>query len=185
MKLNIKKILRERLEGLDEAAKNISHLPETAGLFIPTDNYLVLYDPKFNQIYGIISLWKSTKSDMKYFSVGAVAAESGFGPLMYELGMTHVSPNGITPDRDSSVTPSAEKVYIQMFNRPDIKKLPIKAGDADYASQYHEEYLQHAYFFNDKTTYSKLKAIGDGFSAKINMEKLLNKAENYFDKKIS
>jgi hypothetical protein len=183
--LNIKKILRERLEEISEAAKNISHLPETAGLFIPTENYLVLYDAKFNEIYGIISLWKSTKSDMKYYSVGAVAAESGFGPLMYELGMSHVFPNGITPDRDSSLTPSAEKIYIQMANRGDIKKEPIKAGDADYASQYHEDYLQQAYFFNDKTTYNKLKAIGDTFAPKINMEKLLNKAENYFDKKLS
>ena len=90
MKKLIKKLLRESL--LDEAALTPSHLPEGTGLFAKEQNSseLVLFNPKTKEAYGIINfVYISGNSDFHY--VIAVAAEQGFGPLMYELAMMYVA----------------------------------------------------------------------------------------------
>jgi hypothetical protein len=66
--------------------------------------------------------------------VKVVAAESGYGPIMYDLAMS-IAPNGLFADR-REVRPAARKVWDYYFeNRPDIEKKMLD----DYKAMYTPE----------------------------------------------
>lgn len=72
-------------------------------------------------IKGEINVLKIGFVSDDIWSVSSVAAEKGFGPLMYELAMSAVSPAWVSPDNPSSVSPSAHVVWSRFFNRQDVE----------------------------------------------------------------
>ena len=134
MRKLIKKLLRESL--LDEGAFNSSHLPEGTGLFAKEQNSseLVLFNPDTKKAYGVINfVYISGNSDFYY--VISVAAEKGFGPLMYELAMMYVGSkynNYLTPARDGNIRDSAWNVWKKMYKREDIIKKTLNVTDEKF-----------------------------------------------------
>lgn len=180
--MDIKQILLEKLHALTEAAKTISDLPESAGLYFPEKNLLVLYDKQSNHIIGMINFFKSKK----YYYVGGVASESGFGPLMYELAMAYISPNALMSDRDSHTSESAENIWKVMMGRNDVKKIPIPKGDEEYAK--HNEgkpHLQTAFVYDNKNVLNELitRAKANPLNGR-ELKLLKAEAEDYFFDKL-
>jgi hypothetical protein len=180
--MDIKQILLERLRGLTEAAKTVSDLPESAGLYLPESNFLILYDKQSNHLYGMINIFKSKK----YYYVGAVAAEQGYGPLMYELAMAYISPNALMADRDSHTSASAENIWKYMMGRNDVEKIPIPKGDEEYAKQYEGiPHLQTAFIYKNKGEFNALR--GKAKENPLNRKEmgiLKDRADDYFYEKL-
>ena len=139
MKNLIKKLLRESL--LSEAALTASDLPKGTGLFyklITTkkedSNELVLFNPESKEAYGIINFVDNKNiSDFQY--VISVAAEKGFGPLMYELAMMYVKgehKNMLTPTRSGDVRSEAFNVWKKMYKRGDVAKETLQPTDKGF-----------------------------------------------------
>ena len=122
LRKKIRSLIRETL--LFEAKKDISEIQDGFALMITKRTPIIdmiLFDLKENKIVGTISAIKYPK--MKNFAISTVAAEKGFGSLMYEIMMTYVSPLGIMPARDGDIREGAYNVYKRFFDlRPDIKK---------------------------------------------------------------
>tara|TARA_R110000803_G_scaffold74903_3_gene139047 strand:- start:35370 stop:36032 length:663 start_codon:yes stop_codon:yes gene_type:complete len=134
MRKLIKKLLRESL--LDEGAFNSSHLPEGTGLFAKEQNSseLVLFNPSTKQAYAIINfVYNPSQSDFHY--VVAVAADKGYGPLIYELAMMYVESehtNLLTPTRSGDVRSEAFNVWKKMYNREDVIKKTLQPTDKNF-----------------------------------------------------
>jgi hypothetical protein len=131
MKHLIKKLLRESL--IDEAAKRMSTLPDTTGLFITQTNSgaeMTLYDPKSDEVFATIT-FSSHITLGPYFNVGGVAALRGYGPFIYELAMMYADSHNsmLMPSRDGDVRGDAWNVWENFFKRSDITKNTMKLED--------------------------------------------------------
>lgn len=74
-------------------------------------------------IVGFIMTRKTPGRQWDAAEVRAVAAEKGWGPLMYDIAMANEG--GLLPDR-GSVTPSAKNVWKHYYNnRPDVRAMPL------------------------------------------------------------
>lgn len=76
-----------------------------------------------DSIKGVMYL--SANDDDKTFSVANSAAISGFGPLLYELAMSEISPKHLTSD--TSVSPAAMAVWTKFYERQDVNKVPVES----------------------------------------------------------
>jgi hypothetical protein len=169
MKSLIKKLLRENL--MNEIAINGNDLPSNVGL-VNDISTLILFDFNTNKIIGIINAYDLT-SDLYY--IGSVAAEKGYGPLMYELAMTFVPSHNIISDRES-VTDSALNIYKGMVKRGLLVKT-LKPDDEFY--HYFDDMtpednliLNSIFHYEDKSTFDKLMANGNRY-----LDKMKNKDE--------
>lgn len=186
MKNYIKNLLREGLleaafGGNDESLNN-------SGLFITTD-YLVLYDFVEDKIMGVSGVYDLGP----IFHLAIVASEDGYGPLMYELSMTHAYPKGVTTDRDSSTSKSAFNVFEKMYNREDVKKESLPTNDEnyiDYKDEYINQILNSVYYFEDRQTYDTLVEKAKSYLSNISepqsiMKKLNDNAFTFFANKLN
>jgi GNAT superfamily N-acetyltransferase len=102
-----------------------------------------------------------------FYYIGAVAAQKGYGPLMYELGMTKASPKGLSADRDSSTTTAAINVFKGMEKRGVNKR--VIPSDSDEFIKYFDKspedniILNTIYFYEDKPTYNKLSQVANNY----------------------
>jgi hypothetical protein len=194
----MKNLIKEMVHNaLLEVAKSPSDLSETTGLFNAGD-YLVLYDYKTDRIYAVIGINKSSAKaspvnnpdkieDVDFYYFGAVAAEKGYGPLIYEMAMSEVYPLGLVTDRDSGTSDKAYNVLKRMYERG-LAKYQIIPGDDSYmTSDRGEEYdtiINAIYYYGNKNDYNKLIAIGNEFlSQKENPKsflKSLNERASHF-----
>jgi len=188
----IRSLIKETL--LSEAKKEISEIQDGFALIITKRAPIIdmiLFDLKEDRIVGEISAYKY--SQMKNFAVSTVAAERGFGSLMYEIMMTYVSPLGIMPARDGDIREGAYAVYKRFFDiRPDIKKYSLKDNDIDFSdeisdmfSEEDEEFyiLQTVYYYSFGK--DKLKKVIMN-AKKIDPDKekeILDQASDYFTSK--
>jgi hypothetical protein len=120
-------------ELIDEAALRLSSLPDTTGLFVRAINQgydIVLYDPKAKNAYATITISQRDYLGPNYF-VSGVAAERGFGPIIYEAAMMLMNKEdkGLMPSRDGQVTGEAFGVWKNFYKRTDVKKKEIKPKD--------------------------------------------------------
>jgi len=86
----IREIIKENI--LSESKKDISEIQDGFALIITRKSPIIdmiLYDLNEDKIVGEISAYKYPK--MKNFSVSIVAAERGFGSLMYEKVWKYVN----------------------------------------------------------------------------------------------
>jgi hypothetical protein len=157
LRKKIRDLIKENI--LFESKKDISEIQDGYALIItknPPIIDMILYDLNEDKIVGEISAYKYPK--MKNFSVSTVAAERGFGSLMYEIMMTYASPLGIMPSIDGDIREGAYKVYKRFFEeRKDIKKINLDPKDVDFSkevenmfSEDDEEFyiLQTIYFYS-------------------------------------
>lgn len=77
-------------------------------------------------IVGMINLVPSEESN-KIYEVKAIAAESGYGPVMYDIAMSYIKPNYLMADR-SHVSDAARKVWAYTFNNRLSEYDTIKIG---------------------------------------------------------
>ena len=123
----IKKLLREGLIG--EERKNINDLKDLI-LFYEKGSRLMIYNPKTQKPMGYIAFGFSKKDNVH--PIYGVYSVQGYGPLLYELAMTYVYPNGITLDDVSPTSDAAINVWKKFYDRNDIKKEPINRTEKTY-----------------------------------------------------
>lgn len=130
----VRSVLKESV--FEEAAMRVESLPDTTALFIERINQgytLVLYDPKSKSTYAVITfIWRQqTGPD---FYVSGVAAEKGFGPLIYELAMMLAEQDGrgLMPSRDGDVRGDAWNVWTKFYDRSDVDKKELDLLDDNF-----------------------------------------------------
>jgi hypothetical protein len=145
---NLKQLLIYLNENVDEKAISIKQAAsEKLALLLHTDSKshrIILYNPQsiinqlqkkpFNkksfdnfqpQIIGTVEYIKNTNCGNNTYEIAAIAAENGFGPLLYDLTLSIIYPNYLTSDR-STVTKNARSVWNYFFiNRSDVIKIPL------------------------------------------------------------
>ena len=86
-------------------------------------------DPTIDKVYGMIDANQINDN----YHVGGVAAETGFGPFMYELMMMLLSikGKGLMPNREGDIKAKAFEVWARFFYRNDIKKDIIEPFNQD------------------------------------------------------
>lgn len=96
-------------------------------------NELILWDTTSKEVLGVINTFNN--------EVTGVAAKKGYGPLLYELGMANVYPNGLQSDRNGNTTPAAENIWKKFISLspPNIKIKKLDKNDKLYKSHYGEE----------------------------------------------
>ena len=89
-----------------------------------------LYDFKNKEPLGLINTYGN--------EVTGVVAKKGYGPLMYELGMANVYPNGLQSDRNGNTEPEAEAVLNKFIkgDSPNIKAVKLTPKDKEYKTEY-------------------------------------------------
>lgn len=138
-------INRERVEVgdsdmLDEAMVAHDAVGDNLALFVKGNDSVLdmtLYDPKEDKVYGHIGINKLSSGN---WAVGGVAAERGYGPLMYELAMSQVYPGALMPTRDGDVRGAAEDIWNRFMSRGDVKKEIIRKKDSDFPEEYYEDF---------------------------------------------
>lgn len=93
-----------------------SNLDKYGGTFL-------LYDYKLKKPIGYISFGYVPNGDV--FMVAGIYSEQGYGPLLYEMAMTYVYPNGLTLSQDGGTSGSAQYVWTKFEERGDVKKEAI------------------------------------------------------------
>ena len=132
----IRKTLSEGLM-LDEARVEHSDIDSDLALLIKNSTWgldFTLYTPE--KIYGHLG---SNKLKSGNYDVGGVAAEYGYGPLMYELAMSYVYPSALMPNRDGDVRSGSVNVWNRFSSRSDVRKEDIEFDGPDFPEQYYED----------------------------------------------
>lgn len=112
-------LLKEKAKSLNDVRKNNIALwikdkgyEKVYSLYIPNKAMEMMKDfTKYNAIdalIGTISIGKSKRCGG--WVVIHVAAQQGYGPLLYDIAMSDISPEGLASDR-KSVTPAAQEVW--------------------------------------------------------------------------
>jgi hypothetical protein len=185
----------------------IKDLPSTAGLFI-LGNAITLYDPKSDKVFGHIRIspTKNKATDFNFMNV--VAAQKGFGPMMYEFGMMLSSPKGLMGARDGDIRGDAMNVWKQFYtNRPDVEKKTMEvcsrwfeftliAIDDIYECEERQEYWEElspqekemllmfnsAYYLKPDKTYTTLISRADKWIEKgIDQQDVYRKGDDFWD----
>jgi len=149
MKKIINEILVEALKSrlLDEGKLGINDLPKTTGLYIsknPSSTNAIdinLYDPKQDKCYGGMQI--NINDSSKYFYVVSVAAEKGYGPLVYEVAMMFLNSKGqmLMSARDGDTKEAAWSVWKKFYDRSDVSKNTLDKDDPQFS---------YYIFFDDK-----------------------------------
>jgi len=133
--MDLRKIIREQLEKVvfNEDARRLESLNEHVAAFINPINQgydIYLYDPNASHIYGVITFTHRGGD----YQVAGVAAQSGFGPFMYELAMMHIAPEkkGLMPARDGDVRGDAWNVWEKFYERSDVQKKTLDLYDDSF-----------------------------------------------------
>ena len=148
------------------------------------DNQINLYNLKTNEALGNINTYGN--------EVTGVAAKKGYGPLMYELGMAHIYPNGLQSDRRGNTEPAAEAVWKKYIAgaSPNIKVEKLTPKDKDYRTTYAGDEYDSSYipdFYNYKfynpntTTLKQLIQKGNTLSDELRKKIILDNDKLYND----
>jgi len=114
--------LSEIFDELFEARVTINDTKNLAVIFLRDDNIFLLIDTEYADPKGYIGFGQ-TLGDV--YGIYGAYAEKGYGPLLYELVMTHVYPKGVTMSDDSSTSEEAMNVWEKFASRNDVEKKPI------------------------------------------------------------
>jgi hypothetical protein len=162
----------------------------------PTDSMVVvlsdkgyglnLYDTSTQQLLGYINVYNN--------NVTGVAAQKGYGPLMYELGMAHIYPNGLQSDRNGNTEPEAEAVLNKFIagNSPNIKAVKLTPNDKDYKTEYPNgnklwdvnNFFNYKFFNPNKSTLEKLILNGDKLSPE-EQENIKKLGNEFYNKRVN
>lgn len=146
---NLSTLLEYLDENMDEAAKSVREaISEKLAAYV-SKNFIILYNPKTalnnindnihldyslediisfeNAMIGYINIEQNNSCGTNTYEVKNSVALSSYGPLLYDLMLSHIYPNYLTPDRNS-VSSQALKVWnYYLNNRPDVNKILISS----------------------------------------------------------
>ena len=181
---------------LDEAMVSPESLGQGIGLFISTDSRwkgsgnaysMTLYDPKEDKVYGHIGVGRLESGN---FQVGSVASEKGYGPMMYELAMSMVSPKGLLSSREGDTRSEAIEVWNKFLKRKDVRKEKVMKKDPDFSWETYEDlgndpmarFTQTRYYYDGaKGALDRLKKVGDSYLASgLKLDDIDDKGNNYW-----
>ena len=148
------------------------------------DNQINLYDLKTNEALGVINTYGN--------EVTGVAAKKGYGPLMYELGMANVYPNGLQSDRHGNTEPAAENIWKKYIagTSPNIKVQKLIPKDKDYRttyagdgydSSYISDFYNYKFYNPDIATLKQLIQKGNTLSDELKKQIVLDSDKLYSD----
>jgi hypothetical protein len=131
--INIKEYIKNKLieSILDEAAMGLNDLPQDASLFVKDNGTwvnFILYSKSEDKLYGVITI-EDLNKDGNIRSVGRVAAEKGYGPMMYEIAMAYINPSFLMPSRDGDIRNAAWEVWKKFYQRNDVNKKTLDIQD--------------------------------------------------------
>lgn len=112
----IRKIIREVLK--ETSRKTLQDIGDLV-LFKIGAGLIILYNTKTKLPIGYIGLGNLKDGAHPVYSI---YSDNGYGPLLYELAMTDVYPNGITLDDSSPTSSEAINVWKKFYLRSDVKK---------------------------------------------------------------
>ena len=136
LNMDIRKIIKEAIEQImSEAAKGFFDIGPNIGLVVTKHTteqiWLNLFDFKTKKSVAIITLRRVSN---RAWGVTTVAADGGFGPLIFEVGMMYVSPSGICKDRIGETKDGALSIWKKFIeDRIDVKKIAIKEDEPEYS----------------------------------------------------
>jgi len=132
----VRKLIRETIEKevINEVAVSFNDIftNESIGL-VQYKGSITLYDFKIDRVYGYMSM-RPISSNLNEFV--AVAAEKGYGPLIYECGIMASFNKGLLPTRDGDIRGDAFKVWEKFTQRTDVVKAVLEEGDEGYSEEY-------------------------------------------------
>lgn len=131
--INIKEYIKNKLieSIIDEAARGLNDLPQDASLFVKDNGTwvnFILYSKSEDKLYGVITI-EDLNKDGNIRSVGRVAAEKGYGPMMYEIAMAYINPSFLMPSRDGGIRTGAWEVWKKFYDRKDVNKKTLDIQD--------------------------------------------------------
>jgi hypothetical protein len=172
--MNLQQTIRRILK---EIRVDPSTVDSELGLFIKNNNF-TLYNPNEDKVYGHIGITKLSSGN---YYVSGVAAEYGYGPLMYELVMTYIHPKGLLPTRDGDVRGGAINIWNRFLKRKDVKKKSLTKKDSDFSWEVYEDFgndpsikfIQTIYYYNgindvlDRLLKSGKRYLSDGLDINV------------------
>lgn len=125
----------------EERMKSKSKLPAPAKLKELEKN---VRDFEEKIVVGVITALKSKETTSEgdgVWRIREVAAEKGYGPLLYEAVMNEIGEDWLAPDA-TSVSVSAKNIWKRFYDREDVQKEPAPKGSTkhfpeDYFLQYY------------------------------------------------
>jgi len=146
---------------LNEVKKGVNN--SIVAILSRKGNQISLYDVDNKEPLGLINTYGN--------EVTGVAAKKGYGPLMYELGMANVYPNGLQSDRNGNTEPAAEAVLNKFIEgaSPNIKVVKLTPEDKDYRTKYPngnevwdvDGFYNHKFYNADTSTLKQLLQRGN------------------------
>lgn len=191
--MNIRKLIRETIEEvmLSEAAFNSSDILSNPdlGILAETNNsfsVVILYDYKLHKALGMISCRATDNPDIIQFV--AVAAEKGYGPIMYEFGMMLIYSKFLVPTRDADIRGTAFGVWEKFTQRADVEHLVLDEEDPGFSEDYFDMGDEAAVVGNTACRkspsgeFKQLIAKGEelGNKYKISKERVKQDGDNFF-----
>lgn len=150
---------------------------------------LILYNTKEDKVLGSINVYNN--------EVTGVAAEKGFGPVMYELGMAMVYPKPLQSDRRGNTEEAAVTIWNKFIDgiNPKIKVEKVKPSDKDYMSvwpetgeaidpYYLDGFINYRFYNPDKSVLNKLIEKGDVIP-KDKQKDIIKRADNFYQRKVN
>jgi len=128
---------RETLDSISNLILLTKNLRSDGGTFL-------LYNPEIGEPVGYIAFGGYDNSDI--LGVYGAFSEHGYGPLLYEMAMTYIYPNGLSPSQDGSTSGDALYVWDRFANRGDIKKEKITGSEP---SEFEKEVTNMDYEIDD------------------------------------
>lgn len=176
---------------LSEMAKDFFDLDPNVGLVIlkPSSEqiWLHLFNFKTKQCVGIITIRKISD---RAWTVTTVAAEKGFGPLMYKIAMMAAYPSAICSDRVASSSKDDINVWRNFLKIPsEVKRQIIKPGEVEYKvftdDEEKEMILNQLYSRPISSWFKKALERGNKLMTnyKINQDEISQICRNYFMKR--
>lgn len=94
---------------------------------------LCLFNTITQDILGYIT---ANKSSSNIWQIDRTAAEKGYGPLMYDILLQELNPDGLKPS--NKIKPQALTVWNYYYsNRSDVTKHTLKTDSPSYSEYYH------------------------------------------------
>jgi hypothetical protein len=163
----IDEVIKQEINELAVSVEQASH--EGLALFVennPRESTMILYKPgKFREacsiaykgnsniknlihdlqpIVGSVTFFKNTKC--KTWEVSSMAAEKGYGPLMYDIVFSYVGEEGLMSDR-ASLQPQAKNIwrYNSTIRRNDFDIEELTNPGCFYRGKHSEEFLNYKF----------------------------------------
>lgn len=139
---NIKKYYREIYPNLNKKIKHITKKNMSNMFFSPFCGYAFL---NISHEYD--------DNDIGFYRVKGSYAREGYGPLIYDIGLSYAGDKGIMPD--NSISSHAKKIWKHYYNkRNDVIPYEIKC---EVSNSFHKEkYLSYVYEIENKKKYYPL-----------------------------